>query len=357
MNNTDNLAPCSTDMMVNLIGNTDKLISSNKRWNYDDHRNDTCDNENDELDVTTGSYMRKPDDIFKNNDSKKSSERATYSMQDDKTVNTDTDCNDSETSGIRDTEKKINKKDLILLKLDMLRKLGELKQCGVHLSQNYNLDSDLDMMQYEYKLHHDIRSKQNSVQWMSHMLIGIVKGVEMANDAYNPFDIKIGGLSEKISSDMHNYYTVLGDIYEKYNQPGKQMSPEMRLLLMLSGAILSMQVNRAIPSILGGSSDNVMNDKTLEELRKKAENDSRQMNEKTQEIIKKQHDDATQRVTDLKMLQEKELENKKINNTDMKKFKENLILSSETPRDNDNNDNDLHGMTNEEIENIRKTKY
>lgn len=353
---TENLVPVSTDMLVGMLGNTDKLVDSNKRWNYADHKGEK--NYDDELDADMNDYI----DNKNNNHSKGSGAPLFIKPIDDKNNNRNHNSNREDNRDKHENHKEqkepeyantttaadttyddsdtshLSKKELMLLKLDMLRKLGELKQCGVHLSQNYNLDSDLDMMRYEYKLHHDIRSKQNSVQWMSHMMIGCVKGIEMLNDGYNPFDIKLGGLSDKIGSDMHNYYAVLGDIYEKYNQPGKQMAPEMRLLLMISGAALSMQVNKAVPG-LGGMSQTVKSEENLTDLRQKAEADT---NKNTNDYVKKQHDAAAQKAADLKMIQEKELEMKRTtklldtkNASNMKKFKENLILSSEAPPSRD----------------------
>ena len=52
----------------------------------------------------------------------------------------------------QDNETTWSKKDLMLHKLDMLRKLGELQADGVTLSQVYSLDSDYDTMKYEYIL-------------------------------------------------------------------------------------------------------------------------------------------------------------------------------------------------------------
>jgi hypothetical protein len=382
---TDNLMPTSTEMLVGMIANTDKLVSSNKRWNYADHKNDDS-GEEDNLDVDPDDYVKDVkksqsdhNNVFKKADSERDHESYTRSSEKDR-IDTEPDTTAS-TTEVKNQEpdiKSLSKKEIMLLKLDMLRKLGELKQCGVHLSQNYNLDSDLEMMQYEYKLHHDIRSKQNSVQWMSHMMIGIVKGTEMFNDNYNPFDMKLTGLSDRISSDMHNYYAVLGDIYEKYNQPGKQMAPEMRLLLMVSGAALSMQVNKAIPG-LGGMSAAVKSEENLKELRQKAEADSNQAIDKGREFVKKQHDDAAQKAADIKMIQEKEIEFQRMNrmmdekNVNMKKFKENLILSSESPsrdvrtkktetrnkakqQEEEEEDQTQH-VTREEIEHIKKMKY
>lgn len=367
--NTDNASPhnlrnTSTDMLAGLLANTDKLVSSNNRWNYADAPDLRSDNmSDDELDADINDFVsnnnnnnNKPDTVFKKDLTDNSIHNNTEKSKTHNTTVTEEYTTETEIN-TQKQDKPMTREELMLVKLDMLRKLGELKQCGVHLSQNYNLESDLKMMEYEYKLHHDIRSKQNSVQWMSHMLIGVIKGTEILNDSYNPFDIKLAGLSDKISSDMHNYYSVLGDIYEKYNKPGKQMAPEMRLLLMISGAALSMQVNRALPSMMGLGS-NIKNDTaTLNELRQKAEADSKKTDEKTQEYLKKQHDTATQKLSDLNMIKEKELEYQRLSklmdnkNGSIQNVKKNLVLSTESPMFNEPE------PTQEEIKQIQQIKY
>lgn len=369
---TDNLLPTSTDMGAGLICNSGKIYPSEERWKYGDYDDESDkekeikrkndDNHSDgELDADINTYCGKS--VFRKDQKKTSNEYSTSNREErNETETARSESEKPSSSGI------MKDKELLFKKLDMMRKLGELKQCGVHLSRNYSIDSDLELMECEYKLHHDIRAKQNSVQWMSHMLIGIVKGTEMFNDNYNPFDIKLTGLSNRISADMHNYYSVLGDIYEKYNHPGKEMGPEMRLLLMLSGAALSMQVNK-IPMMMGGGntpSDEVRNEEMLNELRKKAEQDTNKLDEKTKEYMKKQHDAATQKVADLKMMQDKELEYQKISkllnsrNSNMKNFKENLLLS-ESPKNIESDKQSVDQtkelrLTQEEIEHIQKIK-
>lgn len=372
INHEQKLQHTSTDMLAGLLANTEKIVSSDNRWNYADNVDNNSDGMSDgELDADINEFVSKNNinntmpfvgNSIANNVFKKDLTDNNNNLHNTEKTNnhqyTETEQYTTETHNEKIQETPLTREEAMLVKLDMLRKLGELKQCGVHLSQNYNLESDLKMMEYEYKLHHDIRSKQNSVQWMSHMLIGVLKGSEMLNDTYNPFDIKLAGLSDKVSSDMHNYYSVLGDIYEKYNKPGKQMAPELRLLLMISGATLSMQVNRALPSMMGGMSSNVKNDNaTLNELRQKAEADSKNMDNKTKEYIKKQHDEAKQKAIDLNMLKEKELEFQRLSklmdnkNGNIQNIKNNLILSTESPMFNE------PSMTQEEIKNIQKINY
>jgi hypothetical protein len=143
-----------------------------------------------------------------------------------------------------DNKTNIEKEDLFLKKLSILRKLGELKQCGVHLSQDYNIDSDINAMEYEYKLHCDIQAKTNWVQYMSSMLKLSAKGLKMLNDLYDPLGIKLNGFTEAIDSTVDSSQDVLGKIYDKYNTSCKQkpMSPELKLLMTISAAALSNQL-------------------------------------------------------------------------------------------------------------------
>jgi len=382
MSDTNNLKNTSTDMMVNFLANTEKIVNTDNRWNFGDPTNSANNDDDAELDEDIDQYVsdhqqspHEPNNPKQNMSNTRplpapifqkavSGERPIQSSNDN---DRKTNKRESSEEG-REVEREMTKEELALIKLDTLRKLGELKQCGVHLSQNYGMDSDLKMMQYELKLHTDIRTKQNSVQWMSHMMIGCVKGMEMLNDSYNPFDIKLVGLTDKVSSDMHNYYMVLGDIYEKYNQPGKQMAPEMRLLLMLSGAALSMQASRIIPQLIPQLSGSVKNDdKMLNELRDKAHNN--QSGNRINDFVNKEHDTAKQKASDLQTIKDKELEYQRMKQIMEKqsvdttkngnKFRSGLILSSDVQTKNKKkkSENDRPLISQEEMKNIQQQKY
>ena len=59
---------------------------------------------------------------------------------------------------------------LTIKKLTLLKNLANLKNSGVVLSQNYNLNSDIKLMEYEYKLHDDIR-KENEELMMKKIIL------------------------------------------------------------------------------------------------------------------------------------------------------------------------------------------
>ena len=267
---------------------------------------------------------------------------------------------DSTQNQTHNDNKELSEDELILKKLDMLRKLGELKQRGANLSQNYSLNSNYKHMEYEYKLHHDIRSKQNSIHWMSHMFVGTIKGLEMLNDHYNPFDFNLEGLSKKISENMDPYYDVMGEIYEKYNGPGKKMQPEYRLILMVAGAALQTQIVKFIPDSVTKATKHFKNDvDTIQNLKQKASMSSDAYRDSINKKINIEQTKRQKDLSDLEMIKKKELEFKQLKreaqNTTLK---DNLILSTESPSMNMNmNRNRMQKIQNLQVENLaRKQK-
>lgn len=208
----------------------------------------------------------------------------------------------------------MTEEELILSKLDMLRKLGELSNAGVKLSQNYNLKSDLKMMKYEYELHKSIRSKQNAINWMSSMSLNVIYGMEMLNEKYNPFDLKLKGWSEQMNADVESYYDVFGELYEKYSHPTKGMAPELKLLLMMSGSALKFHLSNHVINSLPNLNDALeRNPELVDKLRSKATTEKIKENTVKQNTalnnkMSKEHEVATQRASDLQMIKEKEME-------------------------------------------------
>lgn len=285
---SSNMADTSTNMYVPLFANDGKLVEEDYRRDYDD-RNDEIENdpeiEEDKLDDDVGSYREKRNNVFKhhNSDVKESAakeekyeKRKEQSSSDKQPQNyNDPSSDDKKQEQCKaDDPTTWSRQEMQIKKLDMLRKLGELSQRGVKISRNYNLEDDYETMKFEYDLHTGIRAKSNSVNWMSNMLIGIVKGVEMLNDNVNPFDIKFESTwSNKVTHDINDFQDVLGELYEKYTVPGKPMSPELKLFLMLSGSAISVQMYKGIAKASNTSEKINSDPDKIRELRRKAEDD------------------------------------------------------------------------------------
>jgi hypothetical protein len=270
-----------TNMMVDLFANSDKLIETDKRvyHNADDNinrqthahtdNNDDNDNNND-LDDTHAKYKsQKTDNVFQQNNSDQKKEFRKEPQSESVIQSKEYNADDETTWGTEETA---------LKKLDMLRKLGELSQnSGVKLSQNYSINSDYKTMKFEYDLHSGIRSKQNAIKWMAGMMIGIVGGIELLNDKLNPFDIKFDNTwSSKVATDITDYHDVLGKIYEKYTSPGKEMAPELKLFLMLTGSAVSIHFFKGIANLVPKAANKLDNDPNLiKTLRQKVEHEEK----------------------------------------------------------------------------------
>ena len=274
----------STDMMVNYLANSSKMISDDRQWMYNKNNKNTENNNeeyeeylnnNEEISERLNNNMKSDDPklIFTgiDNQNTKTLNRDSQTINDDvmhapnyysaeskKTNNENIkkQCNENTCK----TEKsyddiKIKMTNQKMQKLEMLRKLGSLVKSGVKLSGTYNMESDLEVMTYEYELHRSLRAKENATKFWCGVLINGITGLEMMNDRYNPFDLHISGLSEQIKSEKENYLEVIGEIYEKYNTPGKAYPPEIKLVFMIFFSALQFHLAQAaakqIPALDG----------------------------------------------------------------------------------------------------------
>mgnify|MGYP003331466027 CR=1 FL=1 len=241
-----------------------------------------------------------------------------------------------------------------LRRLELMRKLGELRDLGCKVT-NYSIDDDYYMMKYEHELHTSIRTKRNWMSIYNHMLVGTVKGIELLNNSYNPFDFSLKGLSNEVSADKNTYYEILGEIYEHHNVPGKKMNPWFRLFVTLIGTVVVVGGKNNAHKFLPSEAKNLENDEEMiEKLRAKAvQNQQQRQNQQNQtspqqqsmsvnpmngmnqnqmlqtamnlmsgmnnngqsnqpanidEFMNKEHDVAAQRVKDLEELKKQELE-------------------------------------------------
>jgi hypothetical protein len=186
------------------------------------------------------------------------------------------------------------------------------------------------------------------------MLVGAVKGVELANNNWNPFDFSLRGLSDHVSNDKSTYVEILAEIYEHHNVPGKKMNPWFRLFLSLIGAVVVVGGKNNAHKLIPNRADKVENDPDyIERLRTIATKDKQllsdstslnlnqnslnpnnlNLNKEVDEYMNKQHDATVQKMRDLEDLKRQELEYQKyqkLNSEDKEKLiniKSNLELS------------------------------
>ena len=119
------------------------------------------------------------------------------------------------------------------LKIDFLKKLNELKIKGYTLSKDYNLNSSLEEMDYEYNLIRTYIDKKNGTALFKNSLLHFTSVIEFLNDKYDPFDFHLSGWNEHLTKEIDSWEDVLEELYEKYKHMGKKVAPEIRLVYMI----------------------------------------------------------------------------------------------------------------------------
>lgn len=320
MNDDNQLPLTTTDGMMYLLANENKLVSEDKRWHYDGniskselpsinehnsyHENDHANNK-DELENFTATHNGNDND----NDEKDKANTEYYDKYEDKNFTDGSQFNNFNAQTNNEPKEKESEEDIKLKKLTMLQKLADLANSGITLSRNYNMHSDLEMMKYEYNMHKNIRAKHSGIDLMGKMTLNILQLLEMGNARFDPFSLKLDGWTKKVEDNMTNYYDVFGELYEYHMKDGKPMDPHFKFLLMISGAALQTHGGHMAMNFIPGMTDEFNKNPGLEEeLRKNAAADSAKTQQQMDNIRNQQHAMASRKASDLQMLKEKELE-------------------------------------------------
>lgn len=132
-----------------------------------------------------------------------------------------------------EVKKELSPQEARMKKIELLRKLSELKSKGYELSKSYNFDSSIEEMEYEFELLKSFANKRNGVKLYKNILLNTVSAVEFLNDKYDPFEFQLTGWSEHMSVEVDSYDEVIEELYEKYKGTGKSMPAEVKLLLLI----------------------------------------------------------------------------------------------------------------------------
>jgi len=147
------------------------------------------------------------------------------------------------------------KEEMLKEKFQYLRKLETLQQKGVELSKQYTMENSLDEMRGEYEYQQGERERKNSVQFQGKMLTTLITGIEFLNNKFDPFDIKLDGISENIQENLGDYDEIFSELAEKYKSKAK-MAPELKLVFQLASAgIMVHMSNTMFKSAIPGMDD------------------------------------------------------------------------------------------------------
>jgi len=134
--------------------------------------------------------------------------------------------------------KELSPQEIRMKKIELLRRLSEIKSKGYSLTKEYDFNSSIEEMEYEYGLLKSFADKRNGTKLYKSILLNGISLIEFANDKYDPFDFKLSGWSEHMSVEVDSYDDIIEELYEKYKGKGKSTPPEVRLifLILASGA-------------------------------------------------------------------------------------------------------------------------
>ena len=81
--------------------------------------------------------------------------------------------------------------EIKMKKIELLRRLSEIKTKGYKLSKEYDFNSSIDEMQYEYDLLKSFAEKRNGIKLYKNILLNVTSAVEFLNDKYDPFEFHL----------------------------------------------------------------------------------------------------------------------------------------------------------------------
>lgn len=139
------------------------------------------------------------------------------------------------------------------MKCDLINKLNRLEAKGFQISRKFTMDNSLDEIKTEFERLMDSRNLENSIKFQRQMMMGVVTGLEMMNQKFNPFDWQLDGWSESVHENVDDFDEVFEELYDKYKGKGN-MPPEARLLFMLVGSGFMFHMsNNFFRSKMGGT--------------------------------------------------------------------------------------------------------
>ena len=230
-----------TDMYLGLLANDNKVVEKEK----EESSEISMDSEKDTTSVLSDSHSVRSSRSKHSRKSKKSSHRSVASSISDSSRRS------SRSHKNFDYKHNLSKQESKLRKIELLRKLSEIKAKGYKLSKDYDFSSSIEEMEYEYELLKSFADKRNGIKLYKNVLVNVASAIEFMNDRYDPFDFQLGGWSEHLSVEVDSYEEVLEELYEKYKGTGKSMPAELKLLLLLVASASAFHFSKATLGNMG----------------------------------------------------------------------------------------------------------
>lgn len=227
-----------TSLYLDMLANPTKQT---KETTKADSESSILNNDSDNMD-TTSVTKRGSDRSVRSN----SSSRAQYETFSVRSVDSyGSKKGSSKSRGSFSVKANLTPQEIKMKKIELLRKLSELKSKGYQLTKDYSFDSTIEEMEYEYELLRSFADKRNGIKLYKNILVNVSSVIEFMNERYDPFSFKLGGWSEHMSVEVDSYEEVLEEIYEKYKGTGKKMPAELKLFLLIIASASAFHFSKA----------------------------------------------------------------------------------------------------------------
>ncbi len=244
----------STDYMLDKIQNPEKMVSTDKRLSTIDEHSELGDEERSSVmdDYFSENGTNIADSYSKNNNSDNEKSIFDENKNSDNTKDYKYDGEKKYTNkkiyedlfGDVDDFDKLTEQQQLIKKMDLITQLGELaKYSGIKLTQSYSLESDYYLMKCELMIHKNIQHKDWFVNKCTLWTCHTASFVESCAKSYD-IGLNLDGWSNGIRSQSLELSQIWSEMYVKYGSPGKDSSPEMRLLYCLAVSPLMYDDNK-----------------------------------------------------------------------------------------------------------------
>jgi len=120
-------------------------------------------------------------------------------------------------------------------KAEFIRLLERMEKRGMQVHKRFTMESDYNEVKAEFDRLTRQRECDQSVKFQRKMLVAFITAIEFLNNKFDPLDLKLDGWGESIHENINDYDDVFEELHEKYKGTS-QMSPELKLLLMVGGS-------------------------------------------------------------------------------------------------------------------------
>lgn len=228
-----------TDLYLNLLANPSKSKVDSENSTSSLHFDDKQHSDKDTSSVRRESHHSIRESSKKRHSNHYSDHRSNYHSERRSERRNSSNDSDSSKPRYEDVElseppaPKLTPQQLRMKKIDLLRKLSDLKTKGYKLTKEYDFNSSIEEMEYEYDLLKSFADRRNGIKLYKNTIINLTNLVEFFNEKYDPFGAQLEGWAEHMSVEVDSYDDVLEELYEKYKGAGKSLPPEIKLLILI----------------------------------------------------------------------------------------------------------------------------